>query len=360
MPVIRVQGGGQGQGLLLAQVIVEAHRAVVPPAAVLARAGLGQGRAVELAVELAEAGARRLTGPVPAARAARRREAHLALFEVERGANVRVAVAPRPVHAAIQALVHALFQHDVDDAGRAFAIVLSRRRGDNFDRFNLLGRNTFQGFGQVAGQRGRRPVVHQYLEVAGAAHFHVAIAVHGQQRSFAEHVSSGTTGVSRVLVGVVHHAVGPDFHHRLRADDHSFTERRAGPGQLESTGIRGAGRDGYGPGLGAVAHVAHPQPGRAGRKLAKREAALVVGRHAGNGLIVGRGRQQYHRGIGHGLALERVEHGAGERAGGRNGGGRSRRGLGVSSGRQPGTAGQHQTQNEVALHQEKRDRMEAE
>ena len=346
----------QRQALVLAQVVVQAQRAVVPVSVAFARAVLGQGRAILLAI----APELKLVGVVPSARIGRGREPELALLEVERGTQAGVAVASRGPYPAVEALVHALFQHDVDDAGRAFAVVFGRRRGDDFDALNLVSGNAFQRFSQVAGQRGRGLVVHQHLKVAGAAHRHLTVAVHGQQGGLAQYIGRRAAGVSHVLVGVVYHAVGAHFHHWLRADDDGLPERRARGGQAESADIGGSGRDGYGPRLGAVAHVAYPQAGRAGRKLGERKAAIVVGGHARDGFVVGRGGQQHHRGVGHSRFLKRIEHHAGERAGGRNGGGWSRRGLSVSSGRQPGTAGQHQTQNEVALHQEKRDRIEAE
>ena len=128
---VAVQRAGQRQALVVGQVVVGPQGAVVEPALVVARATLGQqivapsGKPNPVANEFAR--------PKVGTSAERGSEVEFSFSEIERAIAPGVAVATRGAHPAVQALVHALFQHNVDDASRALAIVLSRRRSDDFD-----------------------------------------------------------------------------------------------------------------------------------------------------------------------------------------------------------------------------------
>nr|GFD45930.1 hypothetical protein [Tanacetum cinerariifolium] len=138
-------------------------------------------------------------------------------------------------------------------------------------------RNALERLGQVAGQRGRGLVIDEHLKVAGAAHGHVAFAIHGQQRRLAQHVLGGATRVADVLVGVVDKAVGLHFYHGFLAHHHGFGEGGGGGRQPDGTQRGGPARHGHGQRARAVAHVAHAQPKGTGRQLGERKLAGIVG-----------------------------------------------------------------------------------
>nr|GFD58813.1 hypothetical protein [Tanacetum cinerariifolium] len=74
--------------------------------------------------------------------------AQLAAPHVQGAVYILVAVAHARPNVAVGALQVILLQHDVDDPARTLGIVLRRRRGNDFDGLNLVGRNLLERVGQ--------------------------------------------------------------------------------------------------------------------------------------------------------------------------------------------------------------------
>ena len=305
------------QGIELVEVVIPAQ-GVAPKNLLQARVGGlrgGGGRAAgqgARGLHVRELARRVVLGPPEAAQ----RKAHLAGAQVAVQAQVAAAQARARVHAQGGAAQVVGFGDDVDDAARAFGVVLGRGRGDDLHGLNLVGRNLLQRVGNAAGGNGRGLVVDEHPDAGAAAQAHVAVQVHAQQGHALEHVGGVAAAGGLVVLGVVDGAVHPLLDDGLLAGHHYFAQLLGGGGQADGAQIGGAaGRHHHaGALLVFVADEADLHRVGAGRNAGQDELAVVAG-HAAVHHFTG-AVQHGHRGVRHGLARPRLRHGTGDAAGG--------------------------------------------